>query len=236
MASILTINATESELKSYFEHVCRLVDEGEEYPVNLDEVWPLVYSEKGKAVRVLTDNFIENVDYKVFTLNAKNLNGGRPANEYHLTAPCLEYFIARKVRAVFEVYRRVFHGARKQLTAVQPMTNIQMLAAQAQAMVEMEQRQMLMEYNQKLIAEKVDELELRTRDNDFMSVMGFANIHHLNIGKKAAHAIGRLASKWCRCNGRTPEKTSHERLGTINTYPTAALKECFAEFYPNMSF
>lgn len=232
----LRVNATESEMKAYFEHVCRLVDEGEEYPVNLDEVWPLVYSEKGKAVRALTDNFMEGVDYKVFTQNGKNLNGGRPTNEYHLTASCLEYFIARKVRAVFEVYRRVFHGARKQLTAIQPMTQIQMIAAQAQAMVEMEQRQMLMEYNQKLIAEKVDELEMRTRDNGFMSVMGFANIHHLNIGKKAAQAIGRLASKWCKRNGRTPEKTSHERWGTINTYPTAALKECFAEFYPNIEF
>ena len=67
-----------------------------------------------------------------------------------------------------------------------------------------------------------------------MSVMGFANIHHLNIGKKAAQSIGRLASKWCKRAGVVPEKTNHERYGSINTYPIDALKSCFAEFYPNM--
>ena len=29
---------------------------------------------------------------------------------YMLSVSCLEYFIARKVRSVFEVYRSVFHG------------------------------------------------------------------------------------------------------------------------------
>lgn len=28
---------------------------------------------------------------------------------YMLSVPCLEFFIARKVRPVFEVYRKVFH-------------------------------------------------------------------------------------------------------------------------------
>lgn len=35
--------------------------------------------------------------------------GGRPTNVYMLSVPCLEFFIARKVRPVFEVYRKVFH-------------------------------------------------------------------------------------------------------------------------------
>lgn len=35
--------------------------------------------------------------------------GGRPINEYKLSVSCLEYFIVKKVRPVFEVYRKVFH-------------------------------------------------------------------------------------------------------------------------------
>lgn len=34
------------------------------------------------------------------------ISGG---TDYYLTSACLEYFVARKIRSVFEVYRRVFH-------------------------------------------------------------------------------------------------------------------------------
>lgn len=105
----LTKQSSDSEIKRYFTAVLKLAKSSEQFPVNLDEVWMLVYAEKGKAVRALQENFIENEDYKVFAQNGKNSNGGRPTNEYRLSLPCLEYFIARKVRPVFEVYRKVFH-------------------------------------------------------------------------------------------------------------------------------
>ncbi len=34
---------------------------------------------------------------------------GRPTQVFMLSVSCLEFFIARKVRPVFEVYRKVFH-------------------------------------------------------------------------------------------------------------------------------
>lgn len=117
----LTKQSTDQEIKAYFEEVLRLSKDSEEFPVNLDEVWPLVYSAKEKAVRALKSNdlFIQNVDYQVLTQNGENLDsftqrcgkpqGGRPTNIYMLSVPCLEFFIARKVRPVFEVYRQVFH-------------------------------------------------------------------------------------------------------------------------------
>lgn len=105
----LTKQSSDSEIKRYFTAVLKLAKSSEQFPVNLEEVWMLVYSEKGKAVRALQENFIENEDYKVFAQNGKNSNGGRPTNEYRISLPCLEYFIARKVRPVFEVYRKVFH-------------------------------------------------------------------------------------------------------------------------------
>lgn len=41
--------------------------------------------------------------------NPQNPKGGRPKIEYRLSVPCMEFFIARKIRPVFEVYRKVFH-------------------------------------------------------------------------------------------------------------------------------
>lgn len=117
----LTKQSTAQEIKAYFEEVLRISRDSEEFPVNLDEVWPLVYSRKDKAVRALQSNdlFMQNVDYQVLPQNGKNPDsftqgcgkpqGGRPTNIYMLSLPCLEFFIARKVRPVFEVYRQVFH-------------------------------------------------------------------------------------------------------------------------------
>lgn len=117
----LTKQSTDQEIKAYFEEVLRMSRDSEEFPVNLDEVWPLVYSAKEKAVRALKSNdlFLQNVDYQVLAQNGENSgvlaqNGGkvpngRPTEIYMLSVPCLEFFIARKVRAVFEVYRQVFH-------------------------------------------------------------------------------------------------------------------------------
>lgn len=127
----LTKQSSDSEIKAYFIQVLNLSRSKEEFPVNLDEVWALAYKEKGKAVRALRTNelFVEGIDYQVFTPNGKKTDGvfaqngkksddaqdegrnvgGRPQNTYMLSVPCLEFFIARKVRPVFEVYRQVFH-------------------------------------------------------------------------------------------------------------------------------
>ena len=117
----LTKQSTAQEIKAYFEEVLKLSKNSKEFPVNLDEVWPLVYSAKEKAVRALKSNdlFLQNVDYQVLAQNGENsevlaqnggkVRNGRPTEIYMLSVPCLEFFIARKVRSVFEVYRQVFH-------------------------------------------------------------------------------------------------------------------------------
>ena len=117
----LTKQSTVQEIKAYFEEVLKLSKDSKEFPVNLDDVWPLVFGRKEEAVRALKNDrlFVENIDYQVLLKNAENPDsftqrfakpqGGRPTNVYMLSVPCLEFFIARKVRPVFEVYRQVFH-------------------------------------------------------------------------------------------------------------------------------
>ena len=106
---ILSKESSESEIKRYFNAVLELSKSNNEFPINLDEVWMLVYGRKSDAAEALQRDFIENVDYKVLRQNAQNSNVGRPSIEYRLSVSCMEFFIARKVRPVFEVYRQVFH-------------------------------------------------------------------------------------------------------------------------------
>lgn len=123
----LTKQSSEAEIKAYFCAVLNLAKSNEEFPVNLDDVWPLVYSRKDKAVRALKEgeSFFEGIDYQPLPQNGERLedkplrkdaqrsnNGqfnGSDKVTYMLSVPCLEFFIARKVRPVFEVYRQVFH-------------------------------------------------------------------------------------------------------------------------------
>lgn len=108
---ILSKESSESEIKRYFNAVLELSQSDNEYPINLDEVWMLVYENRNKAVEFLKNNFIQDVDFqtKARKVQASNVAGFVLAKDYFLTVSCMEFFIARKVRPVFEVYRQVFH-------------------------------------------------------------------------------------------------------------------------------
>ena len=116
MAKILVLSkeSSESEIKRYFNAVLKLSQSDNEFPINLDEVWPLVYGRKQEAVRALvsSNQFIEGIDYQPMRNNAQRSDNGQftdGGTDYFLTVSCMEFFIARKVRPVFEVYRQVFH-------------------------------------------------------------------------------------------------------------------------------
>lgn len=123
----LTKQSGENEIRSYFNAILELSKSDNEFPVNLDNVWMLVYGRKEEAVRALTTSelFIENVDYQVLRKNAEQDSkpkwGGNNRKDYYLSIPCLEFFIARKVRSVFEVYRQVFHKAANSIRPSEPV-------------------------------------------------------------------------------------------------------------------
>ena len=97
---MLNKQADDLTIKSYFEGVHELLKSKgpDAFCVNLDEVWPLVYERKDHAIRALTKDYFEGVDYttqvpdnQVLPQNGKNLLGGRPSVTYYLTVSCLVY-------------------------------------------------------------------------------------------------------------------------------------------------
>ena len=112
----LTKSSTNEDLKRYFTAVLELSQCDNKFPINLDEVWPLVYAERGVAVKALRKNFFENEDFISLDQNVKREIGSSVKTDYYLSLSCLEYFIARKVRPVFEVYRQVFHRTAMSVT------------------------------------------------------------------------------------------------------------------------
>lgn len=104
--------ASSSELQNYFTAIISLKKSGKEFPINLDEVWRLIYSQRSKAIQTLKKDFIEDEDFLLSQkVEQKNGSGGHNKVDVFLSTQCLEYFIAKKKREVFEVYRTVFHQA-----------------------------------------------------------------------------------------------------------------------------
>ena len=115
---VLSKESTNDEVREYFKSIFNLSKSANKFPVNLDEVWPLVYNRRDYAVDALKKDFIEGLDY--ISTSVKT-GVGSVKYEYYITVSCLEFFIARKVRPVFEVYRQVFHKVANE-EAVKPAT------------------------------------------------------------------------------------------------------------------
>lgn len=191
---ILSKQSNENDIKRYFEAVLKLSNANEEFPVNIDEVWMLIYSAKEKAVRALISNkqFIEGVDYQVLAQNGENSNGGRPTIDYKLTVSCMEFFIARKVRSVFEVYRQVFHKVAQHPSSTLPDFTNPSEAARAWAdqydtaktlMIEnqglKEEKQQLMKRNEAL-AKKATFADCVMQAENCITIAEMAQILHQN--------------------------------------------------------
>jgi hypothetical protein len=104
-------------LKAYFEQLLRMQQqEGGQFPADFDEVWPMAYAERKHAVQALAQRgslFVQGIDYQISLQNAEKTSwgAGRPLEKYHLTVRALEWFVARRVPAVFDIYRAVFWAA-----------------------------------------------------------------------------------------------------------------------------
>jgi len=72
-------------------------------------VWPLVYQKKDEATRALRDGYMQDVDYLWVRRDAQSSGGHggmRYRDDYCLTTFCVEYFIVRRNREIFDVYRK----------------------------------------------------------------------------------------------------------------------------------
>jgi len=125
-------------------------------------------------------------------------------------------------------------------TAIKPLTPAEQLLANAQLLVDIERRQaeherqqMMLTARQDATDNKIERIETRIRDNGFMAVMGFANIYHLKLGNNMLKKLGKQCSAWCKRMDILPEKTRHDKWGSVNTYPMQALRDVFKANFPD---
>lgn len=105
-----------------------------------------------------------------------------------------------------------------------PLTPAEQLLAQAQLMVDMENRLNTIEKN----TARLENNLRRTITNEYFTVIGYANFRGINANTYNSSVIGRKASKICKDCGLAIGKVIDSKYGTINTYPLDVLDEIFA--------
>lgn len=105
------------QIRAYFEQVLKLRNSGNPFPVDLDEVWPLVYARKDVAVDILKREYLKDKEYVIQSLDSQrfhrnmesNIGGDFKSMKYHISVNCMQYLIARKRAYLFQIYIDVFN-------------------------------------------------------------------------------------------------------------------------------
>lgn len=112
------------QIRDYFDYLAQAEESGDHYPVDLEVVWKFAYSTRGNAKKALvkSDEFFEGEDYHIIQLDnvvKRPQGGGTQLEKIVMTAKCFEFFVARKERPIFEVYRQCRIAVSK-IVAAQP--------------------------------------------------------------------------------------------------------------------
>ena len=225
----------QQSLKAYFTKIRELVKSGEQFPSNLEEVWPLVYASKQNAIRELKTNFIDGDDFHLIqndeVLKFNELQNG-VKYECKMSVPCLEYFIVRKVRPVFDVYRSVFHSTLDKAENPDPTTEIDILLKQVQILAAQNKRITAVESEQVEQRNDIEELKaITTTRPDYYAISGYARKHKKPVDKIIGAQLGKKATAICNQRGFVIGKVNDEKYGDVGSYPADVLKEVFDEYF-----
>ena len=102
------VTTTGQEVRAYFDGLFAAEQSGEQFPVNMDDVWPFAFVTKGEAKSALlkATEFVEGQDFGVIRQMPENPQGGRPTELIQMTTECMEVVFARRSRPIFDVYRK----------------------------------------------------------------------------------------------------------------------------------
>lgn len=208
MAKDLILTKESSEIKAYFNAVLKLSQSDNEFPINFNEVWMLVYQDKRSAIFELKDKFIQDVDFQTVRrkVKASNVAGYVWADDYYLTISCMEFFIARKVRPVFEVYRQVYHKVAKH-----ELSRKELALMVIQAEEEKERLVLENEQNKQLVIEKTIQLD---ESMEWYSIKRWAQEHNMDWRKINWRKLKALSYEL----GYDIKKVFDANYGQVNIY------------------
>lgn len=176
---------------------------------------------------VLEDTGLNSVDLRS---TKEGANGGTWIHEE------LVIEFARRLDPKFSLWcnRKIAELLKTANESSKALTPAEMFLHNAQVMVDHERRIGVVEQKQFATDEKIAEIEAKvTTRPDYFTVMGYASLIKIQMGKQKAQQYGAMASKVCRERGFEIERVGDERYGSVGSYPKQVLIEVFGAFQKN---
>ena len=110
MTKLVKKDFSNEELRKIFieiKNARRKSLDGEKFVLDLDLVWPLLYTHKHNAVKYVLANYIKSVDYQ--HLNQTVDTHHKNVDQYMLSVFCFEHLLSVKNKDVFRVYSEFLH-------------------------------------------------------------------------------------------------------------------------------
>ena len=220
-----------------FGQVRIIIDENNNpYFAGVDVARALGYKRPGEAVTTHCKSG-GTVKHRIANSNGVGSNDITFINESNLYRLIMKSQLESSLKFQDWVVEEVLPSIRKTGSySIKPMTHIEIIAMQAQAMVELERKQNELEAVQAKQSKDIEYLKTKAVHRpDYYSIIGFANKVKIKVGLEKAKKLGKMCVKLCKEKGYSTEKIEDPRFGYIRTYPHDVLEEIFAKEY-NVSF
>lgn len=110
----------------------------------------------------------------------------------------------------------------------EPLTLAEITLIHAQRLVNIEREQKRLAQQQAQVAAEHTvikaQLSALTQGENFMTIVGYANLKNQKVDSPTAARLGKLASKYCRENNIMTGNANHPVYGTCKTYPVEVLE------------
>ncbi len=233
------------------QEILSQLESEEQFPVDFDIFWKwLEFSSKGNAKRAFEKaGFIMGQDFDHIIISdnmvKRSQGGGVQLEKLMLTIDCAKSFAmmartekGREVRKWYLQLEKQWRSQKQTIPQFGLEINRQLSKIlEIQCQLELQQHLLLaktehltesLEAHDKWLQGIDAELErIESSSGHYFTVVGYANLHKIKLGKTQANSLGRKASAYCRKNGMRKEEVFDSMYGTVGNYPQEALEFVF---------
>jgi phage anti-repressor protein len=233
------------------QEILTQLESNEQFPVDFETYWKwLDFSTKGNAKRAFEKSgFIIGQDFNHIipkdNVVKRAQGGGTQFKKLMLTIDCAKSFAmmartekGREVRMWYLELEKEWRSGKLEISQLGLEMNQQLYSLlEVQYQMELQQRALLaktehltesLEAHEKWLQGIDAELDrIESPKGHYFTVVGYANLHKIKLGKTQANSLGRKASAYCRKNGMRKEEVFDSMFGTVGNYPQEALEFVF---------